>query len=205
LAAGPGKIRNMRRLRDLIKSYDPEFGFVSELVVDCYLGVVDMTQPVGYGFVPGPESFGEMYKYTFPEPIVTNRTGGTDPKTAFGLAFSLGWRFDAMMRNTTDSTVGPFLKRMSEIRTEFADLLLTGRFVDNEGFLSNNSAVSTHAFINGDRMAVTLWNATEKPQKVDLMAPGYKLETMKWIDSAWTGTAHSLLPNDVAVAVFRRN
>jgi hypothetical protein len=205
MAAGPGKIRNFRLLHELIKSHDPDFGFVNELVVDCYLGYVDITQPVGYGFVPGPESFGAMYKYTFPEHIVTNRTGGTDPKTAFAFAFSLGWRFDAMMRDTNDATVGPFLKRMSDIRTEFADLLLTGRFVDNEGFLADNSNVHAYAFTGGDRLAVTLWNPTAKPQKVNLVAPGYRLEAMRWTNPAWTGEVRSLLPNDIAVAVFRRN
>ena len=57
-----------------------------ELVVDIYSGIGDITQPVGYGFTPGPESFGEMFKYAFPERIITNRTGGTEGATAASIS-----------------------------------------------------------------------------------------------------------------------
>ncbi len=203
LANGPGKAENMRRLRELIKSRDPEFAFLMELVVDVYSGYGDITQPVGYGFTPGPESFGEMFKYTFPEPIITNRTGA-DRKAHFGLGFSLQWRVDAMMRDTTDPVMGPWLTRLNQLRTQFADLLLEGRFVDNEGFLCGNSNVSAHAYVAGSRMAVTLWNPTGAAQRARLDVPGYTLESANWQDSKWTGIDHSILPGDVAVMVYRK-
>src|ERR1035441_3219753 len=123
-----------------IKSRDPEFAFLMELNVDIYSGVGDITQPVQYGFTPGPESFGEMFKYTFPDRIITNRTGGGDRKAAFGHGFSLQWRVDGMMRDTTDSVIAPYLTRLNQLRTQFADLLLEGTFVDDEGFTRSRSA-----------------------------------------------------------------
>jgi len=203
LAAGPGKLQNMRRLRELIKSRDPEFAFLMELNVDIYSAFGDITQPVQYGFTPGPESFGEMFKYTFPDRIITNRTGG-DRKACFGHGFSLQWRVDGMMRDTTDPVMAPYLTRLNQLRTQFADLLLDGRFVDDEGFSNRNTNVSAHAFLAGNRMAVTLWNPTSSAQKPGIAAPGYALESANWQDSKWTGTDHEIQPGDVAVLVFKK-
>lgn len=203
LAAGPGKLQNMRRLRELIKSRDPDFAFLMELNVDIYSGFGDITQPVGYGFTPGPESFGEMFKYTFPDRIITNRTGG-DRKACFGHGFSLQWRVDGMMRDTTDPVMAPYLSRLNQLRTQFADLLLEGRFVDDDGFSSDNTNVSAHAYLAGNRMAVTLWNSTATPQRPRIAAPGYTLESANWQDPAWTGTDHEIQPGDVAVLVFQK-
>lgn len=203
LAAGPGKLQNMRRLRELIKSRDPEFAFLMELNVDIYSGIGDITQPVAYGFTPVPESFGEMFKYTFPDRIITNRTGG-DRKACFGHGFSLQWRVDGMMRDTTDPVMAPYLTRLNQLRTQFADLLLEGRFVDDEGFTSDNTNVSAHAYVAGNRMAVTLWNPTNTPQRPGIAASGYTLESANWQDSRWTGTGHEVQPGDVAVMVFKK-
>jgi hypothetical protein len=204
LANGPGKIQNMKRLRELIKSRDPEFAFLMELNVDIYSGVGDITQPVQYGFTPGPESFGEMFKYTFPDRIITNRTGGGDRKAAFGHGFSLQWRVDGMMRDTTDPVMAPYLTRLNQLRTQFADLLLEGTFVDNEGFTSNNDRISAHSYLTGNRMAVTLWNPGNVPEKPSIDAPGYALESAHWQNPAWTGLEHDIQPGDVAVLVFRK-
>ncbi len=71
--------------------------------------------------------------------------------------------------------------------------------------MADNSRVSAHAFVAGDRLAVTLWNPGERAEKVNVAAPGYVLEKAEWQDPAWTGPAHSILPKDVAVLIFRRN
>ncbi len=59
-----------------MKARDPEFAFVIELGTDCYAGLVDIIHSHGIGFWPEPEAFGEMLRYTFPEPLITNRGGG---------------------------------------------------------------------------------------------------------------------------------
>ena len=95
-------------------------------------------QPVGYGFVyDRPGSFGEMFKYTFSDRTITNRTSqGSDRKTEFGYGFALQWLVDGMMRDNTDPDMAAYLSRLNQLRAQFADLLLEGRFVDNEGFKS---------------------------------------------------------------------
>lgn len=203
LAFGPGKLQNLLKLRDLIKSRDPEFAFLHELVVDVFTGIGDITQPVNYGFVPGPESFGEMFKYTFPDRIITNRTNSSR-KACFGHGFALQWRVDGMMFDTTDPIMAPYMTRLNQLRTQYADLLLEGRFVDNEGFTSDNTNISSYAYLAGNRMAITLWNSTSEPQKPLIVAKGYTLESANWQDPKWVGTDHQILPGDVALMVFKK-
>jgi hypothetical protein len=203
LAFGPGKLQNLLKLRDLIKAHDPDFAFLHELNVDVFTGIADITQPVNYGFVPMPESFGEMFKYTFPDRIITNRTN-SNRKACFGYGFALQWRVDGMMFDTTDPIVAPYLTRLNQLRTQFADLLLDGRFVDNEGFTSENANVSSYSYLAGNRMAITLWNSTNEPQKPLITANGYTLESANWQDPKWEGTDHQILPGDVALLVFKK-
>ncbi|MBI4877879.1 MAG: hypothetical protein HY822_24880 [Acidobacteria bacterium] len=196
LAVGPAKVQNMKRLRAVMKARDPEFAFVIELGTDCYAGLVDIIHSHGIGFWPEPEAFGEMLRYTFPEPLITNRGGGPyDRRMQLGHAFALGWRFDSNLRDTRDPALGPFLARLCALRGKYPDLLLDGRFVDNEGFLADNSRVSAHAFVAGNRMAVTLWNPGDAVERVNVIAPGYELEV---------GLDRSLAPKDATVLIFRR-
>jgi hypothetical protein len=122
-----------------------------------------------------------------------------------GYAFSLGWRIDAHLPDVTDPLIARYLTRINAVRAAYPELLLEGRFVDNENFVCDNSRISSHAFVSGNRMAVTLWNPTSTPQRVRLMAPGYTLESAKWQDQDWAGTDHSILPGDIAVEIFQRH
>jgi hypothetical protein len=111
---------------------------------------------------------------------------------------------DGMMRDTTDAVIAPYLTRLNQLRTQFADLLLEGTFVDDEGFTSDNAKVSAHAYLAGNRMAVTLWNPDTTPERLHVAAPGYALESANWQNPAWTGLEHEIQPGDVAVLVFRK-
>lgn len=206
LAVGPEKVRNMMALRKTMKARDPEFAFVIELATDCYTPYADIIHSHGIGFWPEPEAFGEMFRYTFPEPIITNRDGGPYTRRAqLAHAFALGWRFDARLRDIEDAAVGPYFEREVALRNKYPDLLLGGRFVDNEGFVANNSNVSAHAFRAGNQLAVTLWNPGDTPQRVRVLARGYHLEAAEWQDPAWSGPDHSLLAGDIAVFIFRQD
>jgi hypothetical protein len=80
--------------------------------------------------------------------------------------------------------------------------LLDGRFVDNEGFKSGNTKLYSYAYTAGNRMAITFWNDTKTPQKPEITADGYKLESGNWQDPTWKGADHEIAPGDVAVMVF---
>lgn len=205
LANGPGKVANMRRLREAIKASDPEFAFVIELVTDCYTPWVDIMHAWGPGFFPAPDSYGALFRYTFPEAVITNRTGGPyGRKAQYGHAFTLGLRFDAATRDGQDPAVGPYLARLCELRNRHAELLMEGRFVDDEGFICDNSRVAAHGFLAGNRLAVAIWNPDEVPQKAAVFAPGYTPETVLWQNPKWSGPDHTLMPDDVSVFIFRK-
>ena len=203
LAVGPWKVKNFQQLREVVKAHDPDAILAIELVADCYAGWVDLIHSEGIGFYVDPESFGEMFRYTFPEAIVTNRVQGpeqSDRKKQFGHAFSLGLRFEGAGR-----AQDPYMTRLIALYNKHADILLEGRFVDTEGFLCDNSRVSSHALVAGNRMAVTLWNPTDVAQRAGVLASGYQLETAEWQDPSWSGPDHWIMPGDVAVLVFRRS
>jgi Domain of unknown function (DUF6259) len=205
LAAGPGKVHNMRRLRELMKSRDPDFVFIVELASDCYMSWLDIIHAWGIGFWPEPEAFGEMLRYTFPEVVITNRDGGPyDRRAQLGYAFSIGWRIDARPRDAMDPALARYLSRINALRTAHPELLLEGRFVDTEDFLCDNNRVASHAFVSGNRMAVTLWNPTDVPQKVRVIAPNYTMESTEWEDPRWSGIDHAIMPGGIAVQIFRR-
>ena len=109
-----------------------------------------------------------------------------------------------MMSDTTDPIMAPYLRRLNQLRTQFADLLLDGRFVDNEGFTSGNANVSAYSYLAGNRMAITIWNSTNESQKPFIVAKDYTLESVNWQDIEWKGTDHQVLPGDVALFVFRK-
>jgi hypothetical protein len=109
-----------------------------------------------------------------------------------------------MMIDCTDPEMVPYMTRLNQLRTQFAELLLEGCFVDNEGFKTNNTNVSAYAYIAGNRMAITLWNSTKVPQKPVIVADGYTLESANWQNPGWQGTDHEILPGDVALFVFKK-
>ncbi len=207
LAVGPWKVKNFQHVREVIKAHDPDSVLSIELDTDCYAGWVDIIWSEGIGFYAAPEAFGELFRYTFPEDIVTNRLDGperTDRRKQFGHAFSLGLRLDASVGDAQNPAMAPYMKRLVELYMNNADLLLEGRFVDNEGFLCDNNQVSSHAFVAGDRMAVTLWNPTKVAQRARVVAEGYKLDKAEWQDPKLSGPDQWIMPGDVAVLVYHR-
>ena len=207
LAVGPAKVRNMKRLREVMKARDPNFAFVIELGTDCYAGLADIVHSHGIGFWPEPEAFGETLRYTFPEPLITNRGGGpaheahADPATP---SRSAGGSI-SNLRDARDPELGPFLSRLCELRNKNPEVLLDGRFVDSEGFLSDSSLVSAHAFVAGDRMAVTLWNPGARPPGASTSS---RPATIWRRSSGRTGDGRDSLARfsskEVAVMIFRR-
>ncbi|HWR52802.1 MAG TPA: DUF6259 domain-containing protein [Bryobacteraceae bacterium] len=205
LAVAPWKVKNLQRLREVIKARGPNAVLSFELVSDCYSGWADIVHSEGVGFHVAPESFGEMYRYTFPSHVITNRPIGSpepDRRKQLGKAFSLGLRFDSGLRDLQNH--GLYYSRLLELYNTHADLLLEGRFVDNEGFLCDNNQVSSHAFVAGNRLAVTLWNPTDVAQRARVVADGYQLEAAKWQDPSLSGPGQWVMPGDVAVLIFRR-
>jgi len=60
----------MHDVRALMKETDPEFSIITEGTVDALLPEIDVFHGLGPGSMITPNSFPEMFRYTFPESII---------------------------------------------------------------------------------------------------------------------------------------
>lgn len=119
----------------------------------------------------------EMYRYTFPELVATNRECGEDEecyKAMAGFSFLYGLRFDMTIYRCCGSLrdiprYAAYLKELSALYEQYGDYLLRGRFVDSDGFISDSENVLVKGW-EGCRggLAVSLWNPTGEDQAVTL-------------------------------------
>lgn len=102
-AWGPGRAAMLRRIADEMRKIDPEFAILTEGVVDANSDVIQFVHGSGRGFGPGPDSFPELFRFTMPEVIVTQRHGTPmlDRATA-NWACLYGMRHEIEMRYRED-------------------------------------------------------------------------------------------------------
>lgn len=185
-SVGPGNLRNIREVTREVKTEDPEFAFIAEGVYDAMGQYIDMfygnwsytrEYPAvvrGLKDKPRMATFSEMFRYTFPEIIITDRIIDVDSISEANWAFLLGMRFDVELRGNQKSLkIAPklanYLKGLSNLRSKLDSYLLQGTFVDNYGFKIDNPLVLAKGFRSKDnRLAVVLWNATSQLQDVFL-------------------------------------
>ena len=106
----------------------------------------------------------------------------------------------SMMREGPLDDYEQYLGSLSKIREEHP-ILLQGEFRDTEGFTIENSELRTACYVQGDEMAVVVWNDTSNPQSFELSASGYtkSLELRPGKHNIDSGT---LGPDCVAVLFF---
>jgi len=190
------KAANYADLRKYVKSFGEDNIILMEHNVDIYAQSMDLSQ--GNATIPDarllqPETAGnpadarndttlrEMYRYTFPELLMTNRECGEDEvhyKALAGYSFLLGLRFDMTIYRCCGSlkdipNYTAYLKELNGLYHTFADYILRGTFVDTDGFQNSNPLVFAKGWRSAaGAMAVTLWNPTGDDQEVVLTADG---------------------------------
>ena len=191
------KAENYKGLREYVKSFGADKGIFMEHNMDIYGQYMDMAHSV----IARPDArllnpqtaedleaaredirLPEMYRYTFPELQMTNRECGQDEadyKALAGNSFLMGLRFDMTVYRCCGSlkdipNYAAYLKELTGLYREFADYILRGRFVDQDGLTVSNPLVKAKAWrgIHGG-MAATLWNPTGKDQPVTLSGDGH--------------------------------
>ena len=106
LAIGAGIAENLKTVRENIKRLDPDFCIVTEAPSDALCQHVDMIHGSGAGFSDSPVSFPALFRYTFPDYIMTNRIARPAPYMNFAeinFAFVYGFRFDLECRYKPDA------------------------------------------------------------------------------------------------------
>lgn len=112
-----------------------------------------------------------MYRYTFPELVMTNRECGEDENDYLwkaGFSFLYGLRFDMTIYRCCGTlsdipNYAAYLKTINTLRERYANTLLRGRFIDEDGIAWDQPQVRVKAFAAEDgEIGCALWNPTKE-------------------------------------------
>lgn len=162
-------------LHDYIRSRGSDKAIMMEHNVDIFAQHMDICQ--GYSTRPQPSHMLELYRYTFPELIVTNRECGQDEDNYLlyaNCSFIYGLRFDMTIYRCCGTlsdipNYAAYLKRINNLRSQYSCYLLKGSFTDNEGFTLDNLRITAKSYRASDgTTAVAVWNSTSEAQSFSL-------------------------------------
>lgn len=219
LSMVPGRVKALERIRRKTgELQNGDFAFLTEHITDVYSGWADLlhgmyTDPGAAGSRGrlladrGPSltvNYPELFRYTFPETIVTIRNG----RPFIGhrhenYAFTFALRKEMELRYLDDRTAiredrhpgeRAYSRGVTALRRKFWDILGAGRFLDELPVRNGNRNVVAKAFQAGDRLAVTLWNDTDAEQPLSVEVPGHSLVETAFPD----GTSVPRLPGTLA-------
>ncbi|MBQ2026494.1 MAG: hypothetical protein II214_01175 [Alistipes sp.] len=208
------KGETLKYLRDyIVKTYEPDFAFGSEQLADYTGQYCDFVHIVSIKH--GKENFSELFRYTFPEIVFTDRNvrDDTDIERRVNMTLLKGLCNDIEIyrcRGLIDETpkYQAYLAKVNAIRNKYSDCLMLGTFRDVKGFDNSNKAVQAKGFFGEKRVAVVATNEFEAQLlSTQISVPGYR-----FVDSATLGNAKveqggksvSLGQYDLAVLVFEK-
>ncbi len=176
LAFGPNIVRNWEKIREAVKKPDPEFGVITELTTDVYTQQVDIVH--GYGYGRRYDSSPEIFRYTFPERIISCRQIEVGDYEEVNFAFVYGLRFDIAIYALSsslseDPELAKYIKAIADIRRKYKNLLMKGTFVDEDGFEINDDRLLAKGYKASEQMAILIWNPTTEGIEFEIDSPGY--------------------------------
>lgn len=186
-----GKIKLLKDLQGRVKAKDRDFAVMVELVCDCFTQYADMVHSHNDSFViqgnmlPLPE----LYRYTFPEHIITSRDA--QEKETINHSFVLGlrqeyWRMaepfehvDRKFDNDAEQKwVTAYMKHMLELKAyteklfrfkqRWTKYLITANFLDSEELKWSPKDVELKRFAprDNDGEAILAWNRSSATKTV---------------------------------------
>ena len=156
-------------LRENVKKRGKDLAVLQEHVVDVLSQHMDICH--GINSCKQPQDMIEIFRYTFPELIITNRESGQDEsdyRNDVNRTALLGLRFDMTIYRCCGSLsdiprYAAYLKEVNALRARHADTLLRGVFVDEDGFSWDQPAVRAKGYRGArGQEAVVLWNPTDE-------------------------------------------
>lgn len=79
----------------------------------------------------------------------------------------------ALLQTVSCKESAHYMRQVAEFRKEHGDLLLRGRFIDQDGVSVEGSGVFGKAFQSGDTIGVILWNPTDQPCSAKVSVAGH--------------------------------
>lgn len=210
-AFSAGRLRLLAAIRTLKRDHS-NFGFMAEHIVDAFAPHLDIIHGAGSGFQLSDTAFPQLTRYTFPEIIATSRQQAPrlDAKQV-NFAFAYGFRFEVEVRYRADvetirrqekTHLRDYMRKVSELRDRYWDLLGGGTFQDDRGIVNHNPSVTATVFAHGNRRAVVLWNNTREPQKVRVEFPGKRFQQAAGISGPLPEPPALLQSQQIAVLLF---
>lgn len=206
------RVKLLRTLREKLKPVAPNFGFMVEYNTDVYAQWVDFIHGAGQGNFLSDVSYPALFRYTFPEIIMTARQQAVrlDARHV-NYTFTYGFRYEMESRYRADmetlrggdaAELSEYMRQTSALRDRYWDILGNGRFLDDQGLKNGNPAITAALYEGGGRHAATVWNDTKSPQSLDVSLPGKQLKEAAGIRGVYPQVPRMLAPQEVAVLVF---
>ena len=207
------KGQTLKYLRDyLVSKYEPEFGFGTEQLADYTAQWVDFVHITGIKH--GKENFSELFRYTFPEIIFSDRNirDDTDIERRVNMTLLKGLLNDIEIyrcRSLIDETPNyqAYLAKVNAIRNKYKDCLMLGTFRDVLGFENSNKVVQAKGFFGEKRVAVVVTNEFDKSTlSTKISVPGYRYAECATLgDAKVDGAGKATLGQyGIAVLVFEK-
>lgn len=172
LAQGPGKNANLAAMRQALIAGHPDRAFGTELVSDCLDRHVDFVHTATFGAAPSADAAPEVFRYTFPEILLSSREirDERDHERRMNWTFLYGWRFDVEIWRCRGDlrqapAYGAYMAKLIALRNRWPELLMTGRFMDEDFFTFERRGLMAKGYVGGGRAAIVAWNPTAQEQR----------------------------------------
>ena len=226
LSMSQGRIGLLKRIQKRTKELSKEFAFFTEHITDVYSAYVDCLHgmnltPSGEGSrmhtesdKPGFINYPELFRYCFPDVIMTIRNPNPFilPHAA-NFAFTFGLRYEMELRFWKDkddiladtyAEYREYAGKVTDLRKKYWDVLGYGEFMDETPLVNPNPAVLAKAFVCGDKLALTMWNDSNGCADLKIEVKGYRLIEVSTIEDTWESVPASLLPQQIAIALYEK-
>lgn len=220
-----GQLELVTRLQQQAHGIRPDFGFFAEQLTDYYGAHVDATHigPIRHaapgerccqpGDDRGDISFPELFRYCFPDAVVTTRNGNPfiQPEVvSFSFVMGLVPEMELRYRQDKKDILADcwpqwreWAKKVSDLRARYKQELAHGRFVDTDGLENPHPLLLAKGYRSGETLTVAMWNDSGEAMTPALQVPGYDLVSFEMTDGVRRPAFCSMEPGEAAVAVFR--
>ena len=219
-----GQTRLLDELQSGSKVIGADFAFMSEHITDLYSAYLDAVHGIGnlpggrgdrfnrIGGEGGTVIFPDMFRYCFPETIITLRNAYPFiDRRAVNYAFVFGYPIEMELRYRADrediladkyADKRGYAAKIANLRRSYTAELAYGRYIDERGIENSDYQLFAKGFESDGRLAVTLWNDSDKPFLPRITVEGRQLVSFETPDIPRCDKLCELAPDSVAVAIY---
>ena len=160
-------------IREIHEGLSDDEWFGSEWVLDRISTLLDFTHGCGVAMAYKPEAYPNIFRYTFPEIIVSNRHAHDEKpiwRKELNYAFVHGLIFDVGLYRCRAHSIEDFpnyaayLAHLNALREQYCDFFIDGRF--DLPSIDLPRGVWAAEYTLGDRRILAVWNDTQETLNV---------------------------------------